>query len=77
MLEILAHNALRALIAEIKAAEVFPVITDETADATVEEQVPLCFHFVTEKLEPWELFVGVYETSNTTAGALNGLIKDA
>lgn len=64
------------IIKDIQNAEFFSVILDETADITVKEQVSICFRFVTEQLESEELFVGFYETSNTTANALVDL-KDA
>ncbi|MGL5904177.1 MAG: DUF4371 domain-containing protein, partial [Cetobacterium sp.] len=73
----MAHNVLRVIIKEIQSAEFFSVILDETADITVKEQVSICFRFVTEHLESEELFVGFYETSNTTADALVELLKDA
>jgi len=76
MTEIMAHDVLRTLIEEIKSAEFFSVIMDETTDITVKEQVSICFRVVTENLEPEELFVGFYETSKTTADALFQLLKD-
>lgn len=76
MTEIMAYDVLRTLIEEIKSGEFFSVIMDETADITVKEQVSICFHFVTENLEPDELFVGFYETSKTTTDTLFQLLKD-
>ncbi|XP_063747545.1 zinc finger MYM-type protein 1-like [Eleginops maclovinus] len=76
MTEIMAHDVMRTLIGEIKSAEFFSVIMDETADITVKEQVSICFRFVTEDLEPEELFLGFYQTSKTTAETLFQLLKD-
>lgn len=76
MMEIMAHDVLRTLLEEIKSAEFFSVIMDETADITVKEQVSICFRVVTENLEPEELFVGFYETSKTTADTLFCLLND-
>ncbi|KAK7925889.1 hypothetical protein WMY93_008199 [Mugilogobius chulae] len=77
MIEIMAHDVLRTLLKEIKSAEFFAVILDETSDITVKEQVSICLRFINDDLEPEEVFVGFYETASTTADALFQLLQDA
>lgn len=55
MTELFAHDVLRTLIEEIKRAEFFSIIMDDTADITVKEQVSVCVCVVTECLEIEEL----------------------
>uniref|UniRef100_A0A3B4UMN1 HAT C-terminal dimerisation domain-containing protein n=1 Tax=Seriola dumerili TaxID=41447 RepID=A0A3B4UMN1_SERDU len=76
MTELFAHDVLRTLIEEIKRAEFFSIIMDETADIAVKEQVSVCFRVVTECLEIEELFIGFYQTASTTGDALFDLFKD-
>ena len=76
MTELFAHDVLRTLKEEIKRAEFFSIIMDETADITVKEQVSVCFRVVTECLEIEELFIGFYQTASTTGDALFNLFKD-
>ena len=66
-------TCLRTQSEEIKF---FSVIMDDTADIPINEQVSACFHVVTEKPEPEELFLGIYETSTTTGDTLFQLFKD-
>ncbi|CAL9706094.1 unnamed protein product [Knipowitschia caucasica] len=73
----MSHDVLRTLLKEVKDAEFFAVMLDETADITVKEQVSICLRFVTDELQPEEIFVGFYETASTTAEALFQLLQDA
>ncbi|CAL9706391.1 unnamed protein product [Knipowitschia caucasica] len=77
MIEIMSHGVLRTLLKEVKDADFFAVMLDETADITVKEHVSICLRFVTDELQPEEIFVGFYETASTTAEALFQLLQDA
>lgn len=72
----MAHAVLRDLVTEIRNAGKFAIIMDETTDASVSEQVSICFRHVSEKLEVNETFVGLYETVSTNAFTLFNIVDD-
>lgn len=76
--ELFAHDVLWSLIEEIRRAEFFAIIMDETADITFKEQVSVCFCIVPECLEIEELFIGFYRTTTTTTteDTLFEMLKD-
>lgn len=76
MVELMAHDILRSLTDEVRAAEHYAVIMDETADISVKEQLSVCFRVVTESLEVEELFCGFFNTTDTTATSLFAILKD-
>ena len=49
---------------------------DETTDVATKEQVSICLRSVSADLYPVEDFVGLYETSSTTAATLSDIICD-
>ena len=55
-LELMAHDVLRSLIDEVREAEHYSVILDETADISAKEQLSVCFRVVTESLKSRSCF---------------------
>ena len=52
---------------ELSPVAFFSIIVDETTDVSTKEQVSICLRWVSEDLMPCEDFLGLYETSSTTA----------
>uniref|UniRef100_A0A147BCI9 Putative tick transposon n=1 Tax=Ixodes ricinus TaxID=34613 RepID=A0A147BCI9_IXORI len=75
-LELMAHDVLRSLTDEVREAEHYSVILDETADISAKEQLSVCFRVVTENFEVQELFCGFFSTADTTAASLFTVLKD-
>lgn len=76
MVELMAHDILRSLTDEVRAAEHYAVIMDETADISVKEELSVCFRVVTESLEVEKLFCGFFNMTDTTATSLFAILKD-
>lgn len=55
----------------------FAVIVDGTRDICGSEQESICIRYVSHDLFPHELFLGFYETPETTGARIAALIKDA
>ena len=73
ILELLAHEILRDFV---KKSPHFAVIADETTDCSKKEQVSICLRYV-NYLQPFEDFIGMYETANTTGEAyISSIIQD-
>lgn len=67
---------LRQLVAEVHLAKYFSIIVDETSDIAVHEQVSFCICIVTDSFTIKELFLGFYETLNTSSNTLVKIILD-
>lgn len=76
MLSILSHAVLNKLVSEIKENQHFSLMVDETTDCTTKEQVSFCVRTVDANLEIQELFLGFYETPDTTAQTLFNIAND-
>ncbi|XP_064468707.1 zinc finger MYM-type protein 1-like [Ornithodoros turicata] len=76
MLELLADDVLRSLTNEVRAAEYYSVIMDETTNISVKEQVSVCFRIVQKGLQVQELFCGFFCTTDTKAATLCAILND-
>lgn len=76
ILEILSNAVLNQLLDEIKAAECFAIIIDETADISRKEQVSISFRITTLDFEVNEIFIGFYHTPNTKSSTLLKIVED-
>lgn len=65
ILAIMSNAVLRILIKNIKSAQYYAIIVDETADISNSEQVSICIRTVLPDLAIEESFLGFYETNNT------------
>ncbi|XP_078495463.1 zinc finger MYM-type protein 1-like [Ciona intestinalis] len=77
ILESLALRVLRHEIHQVKAARLFSIISDETADVSNKEQVCICIRYVDDKFIIHESFIGLYETCETSSATLHKLIQSA
>lgn len=76
ILELLAHEVLRDLCAEIHICNQFAVIVDGTTDITHQEQEAIAVRFVNDELEPCETFLGFYNLTSTTSQSVANMIFD-
>lgn len=76
LLSLLAFEVLNNLLLDIRSAQFFSIIIDETTDLSTKEQVSVCFRYVNASFEIEETFLGFYETPSTTASSLFTIVQD-
>ena len=76
VLRLYAANIERIVLKEVRDAECYGFIMDETADISRREQASICFRYVDNQLEVNEVFIGLYETPDTTGATLHSIVKD-
>ena len=74
--EIMAHTVLRQITYNIRAHKYYSLVVDEATDVSFTEQVSICICHVSDDMEIYEDFLGLYDTGNTTAEVLTTIIKD-
>ena len=77
LIEIMAHKVLRQILSEIREAEWFAIIGDETCDVSGAEQFALSIRWVDCDYTVYEDLIGLIEVDKTDAVTLTGVIKDA
>lgn len=65
----------RAIQAEIKGSEIFPILIDETTDVSHTEQVSFVVRYV-HNMQIKELFIQVCNVHSTSGDALKHLVMD-
>lgn len=76
MLSDISQSILRRLLDEIQKSKFYAVMCDGTQDINGQEQVSISIRYVDEDLYPQEVFLGFYETAETTGKAIGSLILD-
>lgn len=76
LIEMMAHTVLRNMLQEIRDRDFYSLIVDETTDVSTLEQVSISIRSVDAEFEIYEDFLGLYETSSTTAETLVKILKD-
>jgi hypothetical protein len=76
MLEIMAHAVVRSLLGEVRKANFYAIMIDETSDIAVKEQVSFCIRFAEKLFQIHELFFGFYATASTDGETLYKIVKD-
>ena len=77
IIELMAKSLVRQLIQEIKSAEYFSLIVDETRDISGKEQLALSVRWVNGSYEIFEDLIGLIEVEKTDAVSLVSTIKGA
>lgn len=77
ILKIMSHKILRKICSEIREAHFYSLMVDETTDASTKEQVTICIRTVDDKLNPYEHFMGLYETDSTTGETISKIVLDS
>lgn len=76
ILELMSKEVIRNIVTEIKSAQYFTLIVNETSDISRLEQVSISFRIVSQDLTIKEIFIEFYETANTSAETLFAIILD-
>ena len=76
ILNIMALKILRAINRDIKAAGIYAILADETADVSNKEQLVFCIRWVDNNLCVNEDMIGMYPVKGTDADQLVFVIKD-
>ncbi|KAK0144965.1 hypothetical protein N1851_016140 [Merluccius polli] len=75
----MSHSILRSIADRIRALPVlqFSIIVDGTQDISGTEQESICLRYVDQDLVPQEVFMGLYQTNDTTGRVLANIALDA
>ena len=76
MIEIMAHEVLRSILAEVKDAKWFALIADETRDISGVEQFAVSLRWVDTCYNVYEDIIGMVEVDQTDAATLSSTLKD-
>ncbi|XP_028418302.1 zinc finger MYM-type protein 1-like [Dendronephthya gigantea] len=76
LIELMCMKVLRKLLAEIRDAEWYSIIADETRDLSGAEQFSVSIRWVDSEYNISEDLIGMVEVENTTAEVLTSVIKD-
>ena len=74
--EMMAHEVLRGILAEVKDAKWFALIADETWDISGVEQFAVSLRWVDSCYNVYEDIIGMVEVDQTDAAALSRTLKD-
>ena len=78
MLTLLANAIVHQLVECIRReSQQFAIIVDSTQDCTGVEQESLCVRYVDLNLQPHEIFLGLFEPSDTCGRTLARMIEDS
>ena len=75
MLSILANDVLDRILKEVRTAQWYSIMVDETTDCSRKEQMVLCFRICDEELKVHELFVCFCELEHQDAETLFSTVK--
>ncbi|XP_025107400.1 zinc finger MYM-type protein 1-like [Pomacea canaliculata] len=76
LIQIMAHSILRSVLADIRQANWFAILADETRDISNREQLVICIRWVTEQYEVVEEPVGLLQLDNSSAVTIFSALKD-
>ncbi|MGH0130261.1 UNVERIFIED_CONTAM: hypothetical protein FKN15_015603, partial [Acipenser sinensis] len=77
ILRIMAHNVLRAIVADVTEVTFFSIVVDETVDILQNEQLSLCLRYVNNALESCEDFAGFYGVECTNSEMFFSVLNNA
>ena len=76
LIDIMAQEVLRDLLAEIRQSGFFSFMCDETTDSSNLEQCVCCIRWCSDDFEVFEDLIGLYELHSTTSDSVTSMIKD-
>ena len=76
MIGIMAHSALRSLLAAINSSPWFTLMADEIRDTSNREQLVICLRWVCESYKSFEDMIGLVQLQNTIAESVYMSLKD-
>lgn len=71
----MALGVLREISANIKTAQFYTIMADETADVSNIEQLVICFRWVEDNLTIYEDFIGMHPMAQTNAESIVKVIQ--
>lgn len=71
----MSQNVLNQIIDNVKNADVYSVIMDETQDLKKHEQVSIVLRYCDKQLNVFESFIGFYRTDKMDGESLSNLLK--
>jgi len=76
LLQVMANKINREIADKIKQAKYFSIMANEVTDASNQEQVVVCMHWVDNELQPHENFLGLYKVDNIESNTIVGILND-
>ena len=76
MIRVMSLKILREVACALQKATYYTIMIDETADISNQEQVVVCFRWVSDDFEVHEDFLGMYAVDSIDARSLLGVIHD-
>jgi hypothetical protein len=76
ILQLLSNDVVRRLLHDIRAAQFFALMLDETTDASRHEQMAVCVRFTDDELNIHEIFMGFYVLEHQDADTLYRVVED-
>lgn len=76
LITVMADEIVRHVIDDVKKAEFYALILDETADVAQKEQVSLSLRVADDQFQISEKFIGFYEVSKTDSMSLFNVVQD-
>ncbi len=77
LLKLMAVHVLRSIGDQLQVSPFLTIMIDETTDITNHEQVAVVIRRITENLEVFEEFIGLYQVDSIRAEYLTTVIKDS
>lgn len=76
ILELMANKIITENLEDIRKAEFYSILLDETADVSRMEQISIYLRIASPDLTSSEYFMGFYSTTSTTGKTLFDIVKD-
>ena len=76
LIQLIGHQVLRLLLADIYESNYFSIIADETRDIGGREQLAICIRWVDEQYCIYEDLIGLVQVDRTDGATLASTIKD-
>ena len=75
VVRVMGQRVLTDIVSDIRSS-VFTIMVDEATDISTTEQVVFVLHWVDDRLDVHEDFVGLYSTASLTADSMVAIIQD-
>ena len=76
LLQIMANSIVHGIACTIKDARYYSLMADEVTDSSNREQVAICLHWIDEKFDAHEDFIGLHIVESIGADVLVAALKD-
>ena len=76
LLQVMLNLVMREMLTEIKSADFYSIMAEETCDSSNAEQLVICLRWDDNNLETHQDFLGLYSFSDLRADTMTKAIKD-